>query len=383
RAARCPFDHRERRRPLELIAVELRRPFAVERVLVALDLDVVAAGLGVVVHPVDDRRMRADEVEVVRVEIEEDPVADHVAVVVDRDELLRRLGAEAREVVDTETLEEPQGVGAAHEEIRRVVRLVEQRARLPPRALLGAPVAELRRHREGVRPRCGVAQQLDGATDTLDRMLETLVAHWTVPPSVSDCSAAVTLAMCLRIARSAARASPAAIASAIARCSANELSDRPGARIVRYWKRTICAWRDEISRSAVSCRAIATMRRWNAAFASDAASRSPRSSCLRCAARSARSAAASFGVMCSAARLAVSPSSTSRAWRISIARGSEIMLTRAPRFHSRSTRCSCSRRTSAVRIAARPTPSSSTRSASISRWFGCSRPETIASCSMR
>ena len=50
-------------------------------------VDVVAAGLEVELHPVDDHRM-ADQVEQLLLEVEQDGVADQVAVRVDGDELL-------------------------------------------------------------------------------------------------------------------------------------------------------------------------------------------------------------------------------------------------------------------------------------------------------
>src|SRR5262249_354846 len=154
------------------------------------------------------------------------------------------LGAEARDVVDAEVAEEPERVRPAHEQVGHVMGLIEQRTGLPPGLLLRAPVAELRRDGERVGPCRGVPQQVDRAADTRERCVEALAVRRTLPAplEVEDCRAAVTLAMCLRIARSAARGSPAAIASAIARCSEKDLSDRPGERIVRYWKRTICAW---------------------------------------------------------------------------------------------------------------------------------------------
>ena len=116
-------------RALHLVAVELAPPRRVHGgALVALDRHVVAAGLGVVLHPVVGGGT-SDEAHAVFVEEEEDPVADHVAVVVAGDELLGLVHREVLEGVHAERGEQPDHVGALDVEVGHVVRLVEEGAR--------------------------------------------------------------------------------------------------------------------------------------------------------------------------------------------------------------------------------------------------------------
>ena len=125
---------------------DLRRPsLRSERPHVELELHVVAAGLGVEGDPVH-RGRAADEVEPVLLELEEDHVADHVALRGARHEVLRPVDAEALEAVDRETREQGRRVRPFHRQIVHVVRLVEEDARLLPRALLVPPVRVLGRH---------------------------------------------------------------------------------------------------------------------------------------------------------------------------------------------------------------------------------------------
>ena len=84
RAAVRLLEDLERGRALDLEPVELAPAGRVDRgSLVPRQRDVVAAGLGVVLHPVVGGRA-PDETDRVLVEEEEDPVADDVAVVVAR-----------------------------------------------------------------------------------------------------------------------------------------------------------------------------------------------------------------------------------------------------------------------------------------------------------
>ena len=170
-------------RPLQLVAVKHRRARpAVDRVVVALDRHVPVARRHVVLQPVGDRRV-THHVEQVLLQVEEDRVADEVAVGVDRDVLLGLARAEVRERVDAEAAQQPQRVGAAQEQVGHVMRLVEQHAGGPPRALLGAPVGELGRDGEGVRPRGRLAQQFHRRPGALDRRLEALERHRFLPLS--------------------------------------------------------------------------------------------------------------------------------------------------------------------------------------------------------
>ena len=104
-----------------------------------------------------------DQVEQLLLEVEEDGVPDQVAVGVHGDELLGLAHGEVGEGVDAGVAEQPQRVRALDEEVGHVVRLVEQGAGLQPRPLLGAPVGELRLHREGARREGEVPEQLDRA----------------------------------------------------------------------------------------------------------------------------------------------------------------------------------------------------------------------------
>ena len=153
------------------------RPWFGGGAFVALRRRVVPSRLQVVLHPVV-RRRTADEVESVLVEIEQDGVADHVAVVVAGDELFRLIDLEVLEAVDAEIREELQRVGALDVEVGHVVRLVEQRAALAPRALLVAPVRELGpNHRKGIGPDLRIAQQVDRALRTFQGGLQAVVGH--------------------------------------------------------------------------------------------------------------------------------------------------------------------------------------------------------------
>jgi hypothetical protein len=119
----------------------------------------------------------ADQVVELLVQVEEDGVADQVAVGVDGDVLLGPVDPEVREGVDAQVAEQAQCVRALDEQVRHVVGLVEQRARVCPRPLLRPPVRELRRDRERVGRRRRVAQQLDRVPDAGDRGGEALGGH--------------------------------------------------------------------------------------------------------------------------------------------------------------------------------------------------------------
>ena len=132
-------------------------------------LHVVAAGLAVVLHPVVHRRP-ADQVEPVLFEVEQDDVADDVAVVIAGDVLLGLVRAEILEGVHAEVLEDLRRVRSLHVHVGHVVRLVEQDAGLPPRALFVSPVRVLQRN-DGIDVRSGLrlAQQLHRASDRCSR----------------------------------------------------------------------------------------------------------------------------------------------------------------------------------------------------------------------
>jgi hypothetical protein len=110
--------------------------------------------------------------------VKKNRVTDHEAVVVAGDELLRLIHLEVLERVDAEIREQLQRVRSLDVQIRHVMRLVEQRTRLSPRPLFVAPVGELRPdHRERVRPRLRMAQQLNGIAGGLQHVFETSRTH--------------------------------------------------------------------------------------------------------------------------------------------------------------------------------------------------------------
>ena len=155
-------------RSLQLIPVQGGVSGAHDRVAVALEGDVVVAGLAVELHPID-HHLVADEVELFVGEIEQDCIADQIPLVIDRDELLRVVNLESRKAVDAEIAQQVQGIAAADEQVGHVVGLVKKRHCLLPGLLLRPPVAELRRHGEDRGSRLGVAQKLHGASRSGDR----------------------------------------------------------------------------------------------------------------------------------------------------------------------------------------------------------------------
>ncbi len=110
---------------LDLVAVQDRIALPIERVVVAPDAHVVAAGGGVIVQPVDGRR-NADGLVLVLFEVEENVVADDVAVIVDGYELLGHVDGELRDAVDGKFADQLQRIGALDVQVGHVVRLVEQ-----------------------------------------------------------------------------------------------------------------------------------------------------------------------------------------------------------------------------------------------------------------
>ncbi len=172
RAPGGPLQHLGRGGALKLVAVELSPAGRVHgRALVSAQPHVVAACLRVELDPVVGGRP-SDQPHLALFQEEQDSVPDHIAVGVARHELLGLAGLEARERVHAQIREQPDDVGALDGEVGHVVGLVEEGARLPPRALLVAPVRELaRHHRVDVRPDLGVAHVRGASVD-----------HLVVPP---------------------------------------------------------------------------------------------------------------------------------------------------------------------------------------------------------
>jgi hypothetical protein len=152
RLAEGILGHLHRIRALQLEAVRATPTIGPQRgPQVKLEVHVVAPRLGVVRHPVQ-RRGPPDEVELVLGEREEDHVADHVAVGGAGNKVLRAVERPAVEAVDAEVREQRQRSRPSHQQVVHVERLVEEQAACLPRALLVAPVRELRRDaREDVR----------------------------------------------------------------------------------------------------------------------------------------------------------------------------------------------------------------------------------------
>src|SRR5204862_339414 len=108
----------------------------------------------------------------------EDRVTDHIPLVAAADELLRLIHFEILEAVDRQIGQQSQRVGALDIKVGHVMRLIEQRACLPPRLLLIPPIGELRPYnREGIRPDLRIAEKLHRIADVLQQLFETIVAH--------------------------------------------------------------------------------------------------------------------------------------------------------------------------------------------------------------
>jgi hypothetical protein len=181
RAAVEPLEDLGGVRPLHLEAVVPANDRLPTRVrggsIVTAQLHVEAAGLAVELDPVDGGRA-PHEIELVRAEVEHDDVANHVAVVAARRELLGAVRHEPSEAVRTEMREQLQGIGSADEQLRHVVRLVEQDRRFTPRPLLVPPVGELTRHdRIHVGADRRIAQQLDGVAGALQHLFQVSMTH--------------------------------------------------------------------------------------------------------------------------------------------------------------------------------------------------------------
>src|SRR5690606_19933356 len=181
RAAVQLLDHLPRVRALDLVAVALANDGLAHRpgrgTIVLLDLDVVAAGRGVELDPV--RRRRASDIdELVLLEMEEDAVADDVTVVRDGNVLLGLVDAEVCEAVDRRLGEQLQRVRAFDVEVHHVMGLIEEHARLTPRALLVAPVRELGgNHRINIGTDLRIPKQINGIPYRLQQIFQASLAH--------------------------------------------------------------------------------------------------------------------------------------------------------------------------------------------------------------
>src|SRR4029450_13425356 len=152
---------------LNLIPKDFPVALVHERSLVPFRLGVVLASFHVVLHPVVSRRT-SDEVELVFAERKQNAVAHHVPIRVAGHELLGLIDPEILETVDAEIGKYFQRIRAFDVEVGHVVRQVQQRATLAPRALLVPPVRELGTHdgkRVGTDRR--ISQQFDWTLDAL------------------------------------------------------------------------------------------------------------------------------------------------------------------------------------------------------------------------
>ncbi len=145
RLARDLLHDLDRLGTLNLIPEDFPVALIHERSLVSFRLGLVAAGLHVVLHPVVSRRT-SDEVELVFAERKQNRVANHVSIRVAGHELLGLIDLEILEAVDAEIGKHFQRIRTFDVEIGHVVRQIEQRATLAPRALLVPPVRELGTH---------------------------------------------------------------------------------------------------------------------------------------------------------------------------------------------------------------------------------------------
>ena len=145
--------------------------------LVSLQLDFVFAGFGVILNPVVNRGP-ADEQQLIFAKVKEDGVANHMSVVAASDELLRLVDRIILEAVDAGRRHQLDRVRAFDPHVGHVVRLIEQHARLLPRALLIPPIGKLgRNHRIHVRTQLRISQHLHRIAGGVDRVLQIFGAH--------------------------------------------------------------------------------------------------------------------------------------------------------------------------------------------------------------
>jgi hypothetical protein len=120
----------------------------------------------------------ADEQQLIFVQVKEDRVANHVAVVIAADELLRLVHRIILETVDACRRHQLDRVRAFDPHVGHVVRLIEQHARLLPRALFIPPIRKLGRHHGiDVRTELRITQHLHGIPHGIDRVLQVFGAH--------------------------------------------------------------------------------------------------------------------------------------------------------------------------------------------------------------
>jgi hypothetical protein len=160
-----------------LIAIELPAALIDRGSFIALDLDVVLAGLGVEVHPIAGG-WTSDQAQRVLVEIEQNRVADHVSVRRAGHELFALVDLEILEAVHTEIGQQLHRVRAFDVQVRHVMRLVEQGAGFAPRPLFVSPVREFMTHdRKGVGSDLRIAQQLNRVSCGLQGRFKGLICH--------------------------------------------------------------------------------------------------------------------------------------------------------------------------------------------------------------
>ena len=147
------------------------------RTIVADEIHLEAAGLGMELQPVH-RRRTADEHQFVLLEVEQDAVADDVAFVAGGHHLLRAVHREVREAVDCGVGAELERVRPLERELGHVVRLVEQHRGIAPCLLLVAPVGEFARH-DGIDVRADlrIAKELNGIAGGLEHAFQVLLTH--------------------------------------------------------------------------------------------------------------------------------------------------------------------------------------------------------------
>ncbi len=126
RAERRVHDF-QRVRALDLEAIGFARDgiHTRGRTLVALAFDIVAAGRGVILHPVVHGGA-PDEIEQILVQVEQDHVADDEAVPAHRHELFGFVDFETLEAVDSQLLQEFAGIRPGNIHVRHVIGLLNR-----------------------------------------------------------------------------------------------------------------------------------------------------------------------------------------------------------------------------------------------------------------
>ena len=128
-------------------------------------------------NPIGSRRA-PNEHQSIPLEMEENAVANNVAIVTAGGELFGSIDRKICESVGGEIGEHFERVGTFYVYVGHVVRLVKENGRLPPGALLVAPIGVFgRHHRIDVRADLRMAQQGHGVPNGLQEIFEAFLWH--------------------------------------------------------------------------------------------------------------------------------------------------------------------------------------------------------------